>query len=236
MMGAGGVTGNVRGGSVVGVALGLLVLIGAVVSLARQALSREPEPDEALADWIALGTLPFGLAPESAARRGGDLLVTYASPAAADEAPGPELEERESSKDGKREPEEFDWSSVAIGPAGTPPIELLAMRYGGKATERVERLFAPPREEEGETADIKTFDADGGRATMDRGRVRWHDYEVVYVHQRWLERGGTFRDVMQVNLSLPGRPLVLWVRWPRGFPASLERLEELLAAVRPVRA
>jgi hypothetical protein len=68
---------------------------------------------------------------------------------------------------------------------------------------------------------------------MDRGRLRWGDWEVAFVHERELEPGGTFRDVIRADLSLPARPLVVYARWPRGLPASKERMVELLAALRP---
>jgi len=231
-------------GRTLAVTLGLLVLLLALVSLGRGALSARAIPAEgALDDWIEPGPLPFGLRPDTALRRGGEVLVSYTDPEAPEEAP--RLEAPKKKPRGKQMPEPFDWSKLAIGPAGTPPIELLAVRYGKDAGKRIEQLFEAPgaggdggggRDRRGggdEPGEIETFDAGGGRALMDRGRLRWFDYEVLYVQWRELERGGTFRDVIQVNLSLPGRPLVLYARWPRGLPASRDRVLELLEALPP---
>jgi len=231
-------------GRTLAVTLGLLLLSLALVSLARSAFAaREVAPERALADWIEPGPLPFGLVPDEARRRGDELLVAFSNPDAGEEAPRAEQPKKEprGERERKGQPEPYDWSTLEIGPAGTPPVELLAVRYGPGAAERVEALFEDPESEESgrdrrggvEVEEIKTFGAAGGRALMDRGRLRWFDYDVLFVHERELERGGTFRDVVRVNLSLPGRPLVLYVRWPRGLPASTERVAELLAAMPP---
>jgi hypothetical protein len=209
-------------------ALGWILARGAMVSSGIPAAS-------ALADWLEIDPLPFGLEPDSALCRGGSLHVRWTDPDAPPEAPRaePPKEER-APKDGPRPPpEDFDWSSIPVGPEGTPPVEVLIVRYPEGSGERVEPLF--PVSEDPQSG-IAVIGPGGGKVAMDRGRQRWGEFEVAFVHERELEAGGTFRDMVRANLSLPRRPLVLYARWPRGLPASRERLAELLAAFRPAGA
>ena len=220
------------GGSLFAIGGGLLLLFVVVLSLASQAARPQPSPDEVLEGWIEAANMPFGLEPTGATRSKRALFATFTSPAAADEAPKPESPT--GSAGSKPEGEPFDWSAVPVGATGHAPIELLVARYGQGGLEWVEQLFEPPSRERGERVEVEAFDSNGGTATMDRGRLRWGAYDVAFVHERHLEPGGTFRDVVRCNLSLPGRPLVVYARWPRGFPASKERLGEVLAALRPI--
>jgi hypothetical protein len=229
----------------VGVAFGLGLLGILTWSLSTKAFGRRTEPaGSALADWLEIDALPFGLEPDVALWRGGELLVTWVDRQAPAEAPRIEPPEPEpgsqeaqagDGRDGA--PQEFDWSAVPVGPQGTPPVELLAVRYPAGSDERVEALFEPPPSMgmgDGEMGGMLAhFGPEGGRVAMDRGRLRWGDWEVAFVHERELEQGGTFRDVIRANLSLRDRPLVVYARWPRGLPASEERMVELLAALRP---
>ena len=227
-------------GRIVAVALGLLLLAGALSQLVKGALARMPELSDVIADRIELDPLPFGLVPSAGDRQDGEQGYLFLNPEAE-----PEAEAAETSKSDQRggwrgrgggdeqRKEPYDWSAIEIGPEGRPPLELHLTRYGKGATERIEALFEPPRKTDGEVVEVTTFGADGGLAAMDRGRLRWHAYDVAFIHNRRLERGGTFVDLVRVNLSLPGRPLVARVRWPRGYPASKERLVELLEALRP---
>lgn len=229
---AGGGRGGVR---TLGVVLGLVILAALAASLAWSAFSARTLPAaSALADWLEIDPLPFGLEPDSALRRGGELLVTWIDPEEPQETPRveqPKPEKKDQAQEGP--PEEFDWSAVAVGPEGTPPVELLAVRYGKGAGERIEALFEPPPLTEEGGGMLAHFGPEGGRVVMDRGRLRWGDWEVAFVHERELEPGGTFRDLIRANLSLPDRPLVVYARWPRGLPASKERMLELLSAMRP---
>lgn len=252
-------TATAAGGSwrTVGVALGLALLGLLTWSLFTKAFGRRAEAAEsALADWLEIDTLPFDLEPDSALRRGGELLVTWVDRDAPPEAkriepPKPPKESKKSkaSKESKTGDQhgpshEFDWSAIAVGPEGTPPVEVLVVRYGKGAEERIEALFEAPMSMEGgggmdgmgggePVVMLTQVGPEGGRVAMDRGRMLWGEWEVSFVHERELEQGGTFRDVIRANLSLPNRPLVVYARWPRGLPASEERMVELLAALRP---
>jgi hypothetical protein len=226
-------------GRTLAVALGLAVFVALGWILARGAVVSSGVPAaSALADWLEIDPLPFALEPDSALRRGGALHVRWIDPDAPPEPPRaePPKEER-APKDGPHPaPKDFDWSSIPVGPEGTPPVEVLVVRYPEGSGELVEPLFAPPPVSEDGQSGIAVIGPDGGKVTMDSGRLRWGEFEVAFVHERELEAGGTFRDIVRANLSLPGRPLVLYARWPRGLPASQERLVELLAAFRPAGA
>jgi hypothetical protein len=220
----------------VGVVLGLLVFGALLAGLALSAIRTRTLPAEsALADWLEIDSLPFDLEPDRALRQGRELLVTWIDPEAPQEAPRPEQpkEAKKKPKGHEERREEFDWSAIAIGPEGTPPVEVLAVRYGQGSDERIEELFEPPPTDEELGGEPMVIGPEGGKVAMDRGRLRWGDYEVAFVHERELEQGGTFRDVIRANLSLPDRPLVLYARWPRGLPASEERMVDLLAALKP---
>jgi hypothetical protein len=223
-------------GRTLAVALGLGVFAALAVVLGKAALvSDRLSVAEALSDWLEVAPLPFGLEPDGALRRGGELLVRWIDRGAPPEAPRaepPRAGEQEP-KQGPRPPREFDWSAIPIGPEGTPPVEVLLARYPEGSSERVERLFAPPPVSAEPGGELTVIGPEGGRVAMDRGRLRWGAFEVAFVLERELEAGGTFRDVIRANLSLPRRPLVLYARWPRGLPASEERMVELLAAFRP---
>ena len=230
-------------GRIVGAGLGLVVVLALVAQLARTALVAAPGEAEILAERLELDPLPFGLEFQAGYRSGRELVGLYFDPQRAPEAERAEEadgddargegDRKRRSRGDREDAEEYDWSAIEIGPPGTAPVELYLTRYGPGSLDRIEDLFAPPRESRGDEVELLTIDADGGTVGMDRGRVRWGAYEVVFVHNRTLERGGTFVDWMLVNLSLPGRPLVARVRWPRGYPGSTERLVELLTALRP---
>ena len=96
------------------------------------------------------------------------------------------------------------------------------------ALDVLEGHFSSQKSDEDEI-ELVEFGVDGGRATLDWGRLPWGEYSVLYVYERELEWGGTFRDVIRVNLSLGDQAAMLMARWPRGTPASKERLIELLA-------
>jgi len=64
------------------------------------------------------------------------------------------------------------------------------------------------------------------------GRLAWGEFEAPFVHERKFEPGGTFVDTLRCNLSGEREALVLFLRWPRGLPASQERAVELLATLK----
>jgi len=211
--------------------VGLLLLLGLVAALTRGETS--PADGRALlTEW--LGAEAFAsYEVVSAVRRGGRHEVLLADPDAPEDAP-----EREPEKDEEGELEDVDWTALPIGTAGTPPVEVLVLHWPslGAAAGELERLFGRPEQDQDEDEiEIVSFGPEGGRAVLDGGRLPWGEYEVMFVHERELEQGGTFRDVIRANLALEDSASVVFARWSRGLPGSKERGIELLTAFEPGR-
>jgi len=225
-------------GCVLGVAAGF-ALFAALVGFLATRPAASVDGAQRLGEWFELGPLPFGLEVAEGVRAGATTVV-LANPSAPEEAPRnepPEEEEEPGGGDGPRakDDDDFDWSKVPEGPAGTDPIEVAVACYrnAGQARSAIEGTFGRPDGGDRDDPDLISFGAKGGRATMDRGRIPWGEYSVLFVHERELEPGGTFRDVMRANLTISGRACVVSARWPRGLPASKDKLEELIAVFRP---
>lgn len=223
-----------------GVGAVLLIALATGLSiLGRRA--RVLDPAATFAGWFEPAELPFGWAPIEAARQaGGTLQLLLADPAAT-----PELErakpEDEPPVDEASEASRprFDWSAISIGPEGTPPVEGLLVTWPLEAARaQLERLFdqrpAPEedlREQSRAVDPLEGLEPEGGRRVIGSGRLEWGEFEAPYVHERKFERGGTFVDTLRCNLSGEREALVLFLRWPRGLPASRERAVELLSAL-----
>lgn len=222
-------------GMAVGVAL-LVILVGGIVALK----TRVADGEQLFAEWFEPSSLPFDfeVAGATVEMRGEQVLLLtrpdMPEEAAKAERPEPEKGDRDEGK--PQAPELYDWSKVPTGAAGTAPLKVVLIGYPEElADSELEQLFGFSSEDEGEI-EITDVDASGGRVTMDRGSLDWGSYSTQYAVDRELEWGGTFREVVRVNLTLPGRPCAMFVLWPRGFPASLERVSELLAALVPIQA
>ncbi len=135
----------------------------------------------------------------------------------------------------------FDWSAIAIGPEGSPPSEGMLVTWPlAAARAQLESLFSVRaagtsenlREQSRGLDPLAGLGPEGGRRVLASGRLEWGEFEAPYVHERKFEAGGTFVDTLRINLSGEREALVLFLRWPRGLPASQERALELLAALR----
>lgn len=220
-----------------GIAFGLIVLAGLVATMMSQKTA-VADGEALLAEWFELGPLPFGLEVEGATvEMRGEQVVLLTRPEAQEEDPAAERPPREDGDDDEdQEPDDdtYDWSKIETGPEGQAPFEVVVMGFPrGLAASQLEALFGFRAEGDRDEVEITDVGEDGGRVAMDRGRIDWGAYSTNYVHERELEWGGTFVDVVRVNLALPGKPRVVFVRWRRGQPASLERVREVLAALGP---
>jgi len=208
---------------------GLVLLLGLVAMLTRGETS--PADGRALLDeWYGEGAFA-GYEVTESVRRGGRHEVLLSLPDAPEEAPRKEPE-----KDEEGELEEVDWTALPVGHEGTPPVEVLVLHWPSlrAAADELEELFGrPERGGDEDEIEIVEFGPEGGRAVLDSGRLPWGEYAVMFVHERELEEGGTFRDVIRANLALEDSASVVLARWPRGLPASKERLTELLAPFAP---
>ena len=219
---------------VVGVSLGLVLLVGLVLTVQLQRAGAV-DGSRLLSEWFEVGELPYGLVVDDAARLPDELpgrelfagrrrVVRLVRADAPEEAPRKEPARRE---DG--ELERVDWARIESGPADQPPIEVLVIQYPGhEASSQLRRLFLSDSDKDKKDDGIGP---EGGRVTLDRDRVRWGAFEARSVHERKLEEGGTFRDTMRVNLAMGDRAIVMFARWSRGQPASRPHLEELLESL-----
>jgi hypothetical protein len=228
-------------GGVLGVGFGLALIAALVLAVVSQrARSLEPEP--LFQRWFQPAELPFGLVPLEAARQpGGETLLRLSDPEAPPEAP------RTPPPRGAA-PTPVDWAALAAGPEGEPPTEALLVTWPLRvASGQIDSLFSagggrmpsgggrggPMVPSSGGGGDpLMGLGPQGGRRVLERGALPWGPLEAPFVLERSFEPGGTFVDTLRVNLSTVREPLVLFLRWPRGLPASTERATELLAALR----
>lgn len=227
-------------GGVLGVGFGLALIAAlALAVLSQRARSIEPGP--LLERWFEPVELPFGLVPVDAARQpGGETLLRLSDPDASPEAP------RTPPAKGAP-PVPVDWAALETGPERTPPTEALLVTWPLRVAERqLDSLFStsagrmprgggpggPMLPEGGGGDPLMGLGPQGGRRVLERGALPWGRLEAPYALERSFEPGGTFVDTLRVNLSTAREPLVLFLRWPRGLPASTERATELLAALR----
>jgi hypothetical protein len=212
-------------------ALGVAVLAGALVWTLREA-PRTSEPQAAFEAWFEPRDLPFGLQPVEAQELvRGDWVLRLER---ADLAPEPPRAESssdagEDSDDKSKDKPRFDWSKVDYGTPGAPPREVVIARLELEvARDELEKLFKGGEELRGDWAAI---DSSGGKRIVQRGLVAWGQLDCAWAHERQFESGGTFRDVVRVNLSSAGEPRVLIARFGRGVAGSIAPVEQLLAAL-----
>jgi hypothetical protein len=208
-------------------ALSLLVLGGLAWALAT-ASTHAVDARETLERWFDVRELPEGLViAEAQVLPRGDVAVRLERPGAAPEAPRAEAP----ADTGASKFEPYDWSSVPIGPPDSAPLEVVIVELPiAQAAADIKSLFEGGQALGG---DWKSVPARGGKRVLDRGTLPWGSYAAPYVIEREFESGGSFRDVLRVNLSRERSPRILIARWSRGFPASTARVEALLAALPP---
>jgi hypothetical protein len=228
-------------GGVLGVGFGLVLIAALVLAVVSQR-ARSLEPGPLLERWFEPVELPFGLVPVEAARQpGGETLLRLSDPDAPAEASRTPLPR-------DAPPAPVDWAGLEVGPEGTPPTEALLVTWPLRvAARQLDSLFAagagpmsrgggrggpmvPPPGGGGDP--LAGLGPQGGRRVLERGDLPWGAFAAPYVLERSFEPGGTFVDTLRVNLSTAREPLVLFLRWPRGLPASTERATDLLAVLR----
>lgn len=204
--------------------------------------ARVLDPQQTFAGWFEPTELPFGLRPLEAARQAdGEVLLRLADPASEPE-PEPEPPKvQPAPESSKGAAPRFDWSAIAIGPEGSPPSEGMLVTWPlAAARAQLESLFSVRaagtsenlREQSRGLDPLAGLGPEGGRRVLASGRLEWGEFEAPYVQERKFEAGGTFIDTLRINLSGEREALVLFLRWPRGSPASQERAEELLASLK----
>ena len=124
------------------------------------------------------------------------------------------------------------------------PAEVVLVFYGSPAGPRA--VFAGPEGgmepgmgamgggAGGDAAKLEAWLEDPTQAAhveIERGDVTFGGWRAPFVRRRALLAGGATREVSCVDLSTPGRPLVLFALWPDGAEASRTVLREVLAGV-----
>jgi hypothetical protein len=213
---------EVRSG-VLGVGMGFALLVALGFWLFRQH-AQPRDGVELLAEWFQDAELPFGLEVQEAAElMDGEELVKLARASAPVEEPR-KSPTAKSPTDGAT----IRWEELPQGSPDQPPREVVLAHFptGGDAGV-IARLFGPQ-----ESSGIGQVGSQGGKVLVDAGKLPWGEFDVDYVYEREFEAGGTFVDTVRINLTQPGRVLVLRARWSRNETFSKSRTKELLAALR----
>ena len=206
-----------------GVALGLALLLLCLAWLALELRGAAAfDAEQALLELMP-GERPLGLAlAESGALASGDRIVRLV-PAEAERM------------DGEPVPAEVVLAFYA-SPAGPrtvfaePEVGMgMGMGMGGMGG-----MDGMGGDAGGDAAKLEAWIKDPTQAAhveIERGDVTFGGWRAPFVRRRALLAGGGTREVSCVDLSTPGRPLVLFAVWPDGREASRTVLRELLAGV-----
>jgi len=222
MSGSGGVDGvRERPGCVIGIALGLLIL-GSTIAWITLPKTEARDGAQLMAAWFGAQAVPPGYTIEDARKlMGGEEVVKLLDGEAGAERELLALEP--AGPDSGKQP--IAWERIEVGAGDTRPRWLMFVRYpddSGKS--QVSRLFAadllPGR--------IQDIGPQGGRMLLETGTLKWGERDAAYVLEREFERGGTFRDIVRVNLASEADPLILHASWGRSLPFSKARLEAVI--------
>lgn len=210
-------------GVVVGVALVLMLLAGLTAFLIA---SRGGPIDGPAQVESAFGVRTIGpdYGVESAREMpGGARLITFVDKAAAPEValavPDPSAK--------KPKDEHVDWSRVTIPPATARPRRVTFHFPAASATHDAVAAFF----HDVERRSIEDLGPQGGKVTIETGKLAWRGFDADWVHERVFEEGGTFRDGMRVDVSLAKQPCVMTAEWSRNEPASKAALDKVLDAL-----
>lgn len=128
--------------------------------------------------------------------------------------------------------EEYDWTSIPVESTDQAPMQFFLVQYPTKRAEAVIRS-----EFQGlDWKELKYIGAKGGRSAVEGGKLEWAGYAADFVREREFIRGGTFRDVLRVNLSVGGECWVGYALWPTSHAGSEKAAEEFLAGIRPIKS
>lgn len=200
-----------------------------------------------LAQRYELGPLPAGFFLEEQGFRlpGGEQVFVFndgleaaisAAGLVAEEEPEPQPEAppaeppEEDGAEGKSTPAPVDWSAIEPLSEGTAPTRLFLVRYpAARAESVIAEHFRGI-----EWKELRFIGTEGGSTAVDGGKLEWSGFGADYVRVRTFIPGGSFRDVLRVNLSLDGECWVAYAVWPELHAGSKEPVGELLASLRPV--
>ena len=213
-----------RPGCVLGVALGILVL-GSLIAYLLLPRTEKRDGAQLLETWLGARELPAGFEIREAAKLiGGWEVVKLARADAPAEKP---LAVTAKPAQGGGPMQRVDWGHVAMGAAEQAPLTLLFVHYPeSRIKSELARLFS----EKLSVGRLDEVQASGGRMLLELGTLAWGDASPAYVLERNFESGGTFKDIVRVNLSSTEPGLVLNAEWSRSEPFSKSRLQAVLDA------
>lgn len=210
-----------RVGCVLGIAFGLLSL-GSLVWFIVLPKAEPRDGTQLLHDWFALEAPPDGLEIGEAGKLMGGEEVLLLRDARAE----PEIEKQSPPSDSSPHESPRDWGALLEGPKDREPRHWMFVTYpanGGRS--RVQGLFranlTPGRPDE--------VGSKGGRMIREVGTIDWQGAPAAFVLEREFEVGGSFRDIVRVDLSRNDRWRIAHVTWSRNEPFSKTRLVEGLA-------
>ncbi len=210
-------------GTIVGVAL-VLMLLSALAAFLIVSRGGPIDGGAQLESIFGVRTIGDGYVISSARKMpGGASLVTFEDPSAPPEAAqNPPDPSAKPPKD-----EHFDWTRVPIPPATARPMRVtFQFPAAGTSHDVVAGFFRNV-----ERKSLEDLGPDGGKVTIETGKLAWRGFDADWVHERAYEKGGTFRDGMRVDLSLAKQPCVMTAEWSRGDAASRAALERVLDAL-----
>ncbi len=187
-------------GGVIGIALGLLVLAGAIAAVVSQR-ARTIEPDAALESVFAR-ELPFGLVA-----RAGAALPTGERVVAVDV------------------PSDVAWPRDAAAPA-----ELLFGFYRSPGAVSALFGAEAAIEDFGQLTQWEQTPDFAFRRPLDQGELEWGAWRAAWRRERSHRDDGTWVDTVRVNLSRERSLVVLFATWPPGVDADAAALVPFLEA------
>lgn len=186
----------------------LVVLVGLLVFVAWSTvavLRRAPVDGAAVEAELLGGPLPFGLVLSEAVRTaGGNRVLTFTRPV-------PEGATAEATP--------------------SEPIEVVVIDYAssGEVAGQFQKTFGDLGMQ------MAAWEKDPSKpwhGTLRLADIGWGPWTARLKIERSFLAGGGWEDVAQVDLSRPGKPRVLFVRWPREVEASEPQVLRILAALR----
>jgi hypothetical protein len=218
-------------GGVLGVSFGLLLLALLVVSVLRfGSVGGHFDGQEGVAELFRDGRLPAGFElVESAKLQTGDVVYRLRRPLEEEEAEAvpPQDEEAEEVPPEEEEAEE------------TPPDEILLVEYARASAAAA--AFRPEDEVGGEAREAREASSKliewrksptfSWFTPLRGGQISWGAWNADYAVHRAFHEGGSWREAARVNLSQPGRNLLLFALWPEKVLSKDEELEKILERV-----
>jgi len=219
---------------VFGIGLGLSILLACVYTLIGYG-TRSMAPTEALGGAFEVGAFPgtYQLEDEAVLLPSGERVVVISNGEEFEFDPVPVIKSARGGRGGMGHGQDFvpyDWKGIAIGAEGAGPARLYLVNYPlGRASKVLASGFRDLQWRE-----LSDIGAEGGKAVVDGGKLEWAGYSADFVRERLFIKGGSFRDMLRVNLSIGSSCWVAYAIWPRESVGSTEIVREILGGLSPI--